>query len=60
MLVDLIDLMNLNLLESTSLLGESASPFIDEWDSFTSERERVHMLLRLVAHAGEYRMMVGA
>ena len=49
--------MNLNQL---SLLGESASPFIDEGDGLTSERERVHMLLILVAHVGEYRMMVGA
>ena len=43
-----------------SLLGESASPFIDEGDVPTSERERVRMLLSLVAHAGGYRMMVGA
>ena len=42
------------------MLEESASPFIDEWDGFTSEREGVRMLLSLVAHAGEYRMMVGA
>ena len=41
-------------------MGESASPFIDEREGFTSERERVHMLLNLVAHAGRYRMMVGA
>ena len=44
--------MNLNLL---SLLGESASHFIDEGDGLTSERERVRMLLSLVAHAGGYR-----
>ena len=43
-----------------SLLGESASPFIDEGDGLISERERVRMLLSLVAHAGGYRMMVGA
>ena len=49
--------MNLN--EST-LLGESASSFIDEGGGLTSERERVRMLLILVAHAGEYMMMVGA
>ena len=55
--MNLIDLMNLNQL---ILLGESASPFIDEGDSFTSVRERVRMLLSLVAHAGGYRMMVGA
>ena len=54
--MNLIDLMNLNEL---SLLGESASPFIDEGDGLTSERERVRMLLSLVAHAGGYRMMVG-
>ena len=50
--------MNLNQLESTCLLGESASPFIDEGDGLTSERKRVRMLLSLVAHAGGYRMMV--
>ena len=55
--MNLIDLINLNQL---SLLGESASPFIDEDDNFTSERERVRMLLSLVAHAGGYRMTVGA
>ena len=55
--MNLIDLMNLNQL---SLLGESASPFIDEGDSFTSEREKVRMLLSLVAHVGGYRIMVGA
>ena len=42
------------------MLGESASPFIDEGDGLTSERERVRMLLNLVAHIGRYRMMVGA
>ena len=47
-------------LESTSFyVGGSASPFIDEWDGLTSERERVCMLLSLVAHAGGYKMMVG-
>ena len=56
-LVNLIDLMNL---ESPFLLGESTSPFIDEGDGLTSERERVCMLLSLVAHASGYRMMVGA
>ena len=62
-IVTLIDLMNLEALESTwlnLLLGESASPFIDEGDGLTNERERVHMLLRLVAHAGGYWIMVGA
>ena len=42
------------------MLGESASPFIGEEDGLTGERERVRMLLSLVAHAGGYRMMVGA
>ena len=49
--------MNLN---PPRVLGESASPFIDEGDGLTSERERVRMLLSLVAHAGGYRRMVGA
>ena len=31
------------------MLGESASPFIDEGDGLTSEGERVRMLLSLVA-----------
>ena len=42
------------------MLGERASPFIDDGDGLTSERERVRMLLSLVAHGGGYRMMVGA
>ena len=41
------------------MLGESASPFIDEGDGLTSEKERVRMLLSLIAHVGGYRMMVG-
>ena len=41
-------------------LRGSTSPFIDEGDSFTSERERVRMLLSLVAHTGGYQIMVGA
>ena len=41
-------------------MEESVSPFIDEGDGFTSEREGVRMLLSLVAHAGGYRTMVGA
>ena len=49
--------MNLNPL---SFLGESASPFIDEGDGLTSEREGVRMLLSLVAYAGGYKMMVDA
>jgi len=55
--VNLIDLINL---KSLTLLGESASHFIDEGGGLTSERERVRMLLILVAHVGGYRMMVGA
>ena len=39
-LVNLVDLMNLKGL-SLNLLGESASPFIDEGDGLTSERKRV-------------------
>ena len=54
---ELVNLINLNEL---TMLGESAFPFIDEGDGLTSERERVRMLLILVAHAGGYRMMVGA
>ena len=40
-------------------MGESASPFIDEGDDLTSERERIR-LLSLVAYAVGYKMMVGA
>ena len=40
-------------------VGGSASPFIDEGDDFTGERERVRMLLSLVAHANEEWIMVG-
>ena len=36
------------------------SPFIYKGDAFTSERVRVRMLLGSVAHAGEYKIMVGA
>ena len=53
----MVDLMNLKRL---SYVEGSASPFIDEGDGFTSERERVRMLVNLVAHAGRYRTMVGA
>ena len=48
-----IDLVSLNLKKSTSFVGGSASPFIDEGDGFTGERKRVRMLLSLVAHADE-------
>ena len=43
-----------------SPVGESTSPFIDEGDDLTGERKRVRVLLSLVAHAGGYKMMVGA
>ena len=43
--------------ESISLLEESASPFIDEGDGLTSERERVRSLLSLAAHADGYKTM---
>ena len=46
--------------ESTELLKESASTFIDEGDGLISERERVHMLLSLAAYVGGYKMMVDA
>ena len=57
---ELVNLIDLNESESTYLLEESTSPFIDEGDGLTSERERVRLLLNLIAHAGRYRMMVGA
>ena len=41
-------------------MGESVSPFIDEGDGLTSEREGVRSLLSLASHAGGYKMMVGA
>ena len=41
-------------------VGGSASPFIDEGDGFTGERERVRMFLSLVAHADKDWIMVGA
>ena len=47
-------------LKKLSFVGGSASPFIDKRDGFTSERVRVRMLLGFVAHAGGYKIMVGA
>ena len=44
--------MNLNI-------GRERIPFIDKGDGFISERERVRMLLSLVAHASRYKVMVG-
>ena len=55
--------MNRSLVVRIILIGrESASPFIDEGDGLTSERERVcvHMLLSLVAHVVGYKMVVGS
>ena len=46
--------------ESTYLLEESASPFIDEGSGLTSEREIVRSLLSLASHVDGYKMMVGA
>ena len=46
--------------KETPFVGGSASPFIDKRDGFTSERMRVRMLLGSVAHAGGYKIMVGA
>ena len=43
-----------------SYVGGSVSPFIDEGGGFTGERGRVRLLLRLVAHAGRYKTIVGA
>ena len=56
-LVNLVDLLNL---KGLSYVGGSASPFIDKGDGFTSERVRVRMLLGFIAHAGGYKIMVGA
>ena len=46
-------------LNQLSCVEESASPFIDQGDGLTSERERARMLLSLAAHASGYKMMVG-
>ena len=43
------------------MLGDSASPFIDEGDGLTSKRERERVrLLSFVAHAVGYKIIVGA
>ena len=55
-----MNLKELSLNQSVSSVGGSASPFIDERDGFIGERERVRMLLSLVAHANEDWIMVGA
>ena len=46
--------------KGSPFIGGAASPFIDKVDGFTSERVRVRMLLSFVAHAGGYKIMVGA
>ena len=48
-----MNLKEQSLKKLISFVGRSASPFIDEGDGFTGERERVRMLLSLVAHADE-------
>ena len=55
-----IGLVNLNSKKNPPPVGGSASPFIEEGDGFVGERERVRMLLSLVAHADEDWIMVGA
>ena len=55
-----MNLKELSLNQSVRpLVGGSASSFIDEGDSFTGKRERVRMLLSIVAHADEDWIMVG-
>ena len=46
--------------KGSPFVGGGTSPFIDKGDEFTSERVRVCMLLNFVAHAGGYKIMVGA
>ena len=48
------------IVNGSPLLGESACPFIDKGDGFTSERVRVRMLLNFIAHVGGYKIMVDA
>ena len=55
-----VDLVSLNLKKSAPFVGGSASPFIDEGDGSTGERERVRMSLSLAAHADEDWIIVGA
>ena len=45
------------LFDHPLLLGEGASPFIDEGDGLTSERECVCVLPSLVAHTVGYKMV---
>ena len=46
--------------KASPFVGGGASPFIDKGDGFTNERMTVRMLPSLVAHAGRYKIMVGA
>ena len=55
-----MNLKELSLNEQTAYVGVSASPFINEGDDSTSERERVRMLLSLVTHVDGYEIMVDA
>ena len=48
-----MNLKGLSLNQSVLPVGGSASPFIDEGDGFIGEKERVRMLLSLVAYADE-------
>ena len=48
-----MNLKELSLNQLVLFVGGSASPFIDEGDGFTGERDRVQMFLSLVAHADE-------
>ena len=47
-------------MDRSSLLGESASPFIDEGGGLISEREGVCLFLSFVVHNDGYRMRVDA
>ena len=64
--IELFESSGRRVLESSSvyLLGESASPFIGEGDGLTSQRERerecIHVLPSLVAHAVGYEMVASA
>ena len=55
-----MNLKGLSLNQSVLPVGGSASPFIDEGDGSTGERERVRMSLSLAAHADEDWIMVDA
>ena len=48
-----VDLVSLSLKKSISPCWRERTPFIDEGDGLTGERERVWMFLSLVAHGDE-------